>query len=307
MTSWRPVINRLNDVHDRSRSRSLRRGAKWSPMLWLMAVVFAARSYGAEDEPDRSKADARAGQRMKIMSEAIDALQLTSAEIKSESALRFAERPILRYQDQSRQTGDGVKGVLDASVWRLGKTGRPTALVTLEIYPVVNQSMHLLAYEFISLSPQKFEMKNASGPRWMPHGTDLSMAALDDAPEPAETPRGRLSQMRELARRFAVQEELSQGQKIVCRLLPQPINRYDDAAAGITDGAIFVFANGTNPEVGLLLECSDKDWSYGAFRLTAAKIFAELDGKLFLEATWNPGEAIKGSYSGVREWVALPK
>ncbi len=305
MAPRRRTINRRNDAHESRCARCMWRSGTWDVLLWLTAVVSASASYAADDEPERSKPDARARQRMEIMRGAIDAFKTTSSEIRSESALKFADRPLLRYHDQSRETGDGVKGVLDATVWRLGETGRPKALVTLEIYPVDGRNP-LLAYEFVSLSPQKFEMKSARVPRWAPHGTELSMAALDDAPPPAGAPRSRLSQMRELVRRFTV-HEVFQGQKIVCRLLPQPIDRYDDAAAGVTDGAIFVFANGTNPEMGLLLECSDKQWSYGAFRLTAAALFAEFDGKTILELAKLSGDPVDGSYTGAREWVVLPE
>ncbi|HUY92271.1 MAG TPA: hypothetical protein VMV10_26255 [Pirellulales bacterium] len=90
-------------------------------------------------------------------------------------------------------------------------------------------------------------------------------------------------------------------------MLPQPIDRYEDAAAGITDGAIFVFANGTNPEMGLVLECSGKEWSYGAFRLTSAALFAEFDGKRILELAKLSGDPVNGSYTGAREWVELPE
>lgn len=239
------------------------------------------------------------------MRRAIEEFKVASAEIKAASALQFADRPLLRYSDQSRETGEGVKGVLDATVWRLGRSGRPKAIVTLEIYPVAGRDP-LLAYEFISLSPQKFAMQSARLPQWAPRGTELQMAALEGAPPPADAPRGRLTQMRTLAGRFAASEEF-QGQKIVCRMLPQPIDRYDDAAAGILDGAIFVFANGTNPEMGLVLECSQQQWSFGAFRLTAAALVGEFDGQKILELAKLAGDPVDGSYTGTREWIKLPE
>lgn len=58
-------------------------------------------------------------------------------------------------------------------------------------------------------------------------------------------------------------------------------SRYSDADAGIVDRAVFAFANGTNPEVGLMLECTAEQGSYGAFRLSSAEIAVSLDGKSF--------------------------
>ena len=84
--------------------------------------------------------------------------------------------------------------------------------------------------------------------------------------------------MREIARRFAVRETLKEEQ-IPCRLLPQPIDRYESASGDILDGAIFAFANGTNPETGLVLECDKNRWSYGILRLSSAEARIELDGQ----------------------------
>jgi hypothetical protein len=177
--------------------------------------------------------------------------------------------------------------------------------VTLEIY-LVNEGNPLLTYEFVSLTPQKFDMKSPRGVRWIPHSTDLSMTEFDEAPTPADTPRARLSQMRELARRFTCQEKL-QGQKISLRMLSQPIDRYNDAAANVADGGLFIFANGTNPELALLLECSDKQWSYGIFRLASAQLLAQLDGKWILQSTKPPGYPIDAPYTATRHSVILPE
>ncbi|OWK36246.1 hypothetical protein [Fimbriiglobus ruber] len=42
------------------------------------------------------------------------------------------------------------------------------------------------------------------------------------------------------------------------RLLPQPVYRYSEEGK-ITDGAMFVFAHGTNPECGVLVEAYQDD------------------------------------------------
>jgi hypothetical protein len=84
--------------------------------------------------------------------------------------------------------------------------------------------------------------------------------------------------MRDLARSFKVIETLH-DKKIECRLMTQPIDRYSDPQRGIVDGALFVYANATNPEGGVLLECDDKGWSFGTFRLSAAATSFELAGR----------------------------
>jgi hypothetical protein len=271
------------------------------------AALAANLANGAEsdDEAETSKGDKLAAGRLKIMREAIDGFRIASNESKPDSSVKFLTRPLLRYNDQTRNSGPGIKGVLDATVWRLGESGRPKAIVTLEIYQV-NEGNPLLTYEFVSLAPEKIEMQNLRGVSWLPHSTDLSMTKFDEAPQPADSPKVRLVQMRELARRFAAQEQLG-AQKIDLRLLSQPVDRYDDPAGGIRDGAVFVFANGTNPEIGLLLECSEMKWSYGLFRLAAAKLLAQLDGKSVLESTKPPGWPVDAPYTATRHSINLPE
>jgi hypothetical protein len=101
---------------------------------------------------------------------------------------------------------------------------------------------------------------------------------LPDAPKPAVTAAARLAQMRQLARRFAAKERVN-NVSIECRLLTQPIGRYQSAAEKIVDGAIFAFANATNPELGVVLESDGERWRYGIIRLTAAQSSVTLDGR----------------------------
>jgi hypothetical protein len=84
--------------------------------------------------------------------------------------------------------------------------------------------------------------------------------------------------MRQLARRFAARERIKDD-VIECRLLTQPIDRYQSAAEKIADGAIFAFANGTNPELGVVFESDGGRWLYGTLRFTSAESSVLLDGQ----------------------------
>ena len=98
------------------------------------------------------------------------------------------------------------------------------------------------------------------------------------APKPAATASGRLTQMRQLARRFAARETYNKV-TVECRLIAQPIDRYQSEGQKIVDGAIFALANGTNPEFGILLETDGERWRYGILRLSAAESTVSLDGQ----------------------------
>jgi hypothetical protein len=244
----------------------------------LLAVCLTLTVAGM---PHARAADDEAGKRrLEFMQAAIADLQVTSKEIDSDASLQFAPQPLLRYSDPTRDLMDPAASVLaDAGVWRLGREGRPTALVVLENYRSGNGSA-VMAYEFISLAPEKFtvQLKSRSDVGWEATGTEMKPAPLPNAPRPAESGAARLAQMRQLARRFTVREELS-GNQIECRLLPQPIDRYQTTNGKSLAGAIFAFANGTNPEAGVILECDGQTWSYGVFRLGAAALTVQLDGR----------------------------
>jgi hypothetical protein len=227
-----------------------------------------------------------ASQRLEIMQRVIEGFQFGSQKIQNPSQLKFGSTPLLRYSDQTRN-------LLDASVWRLGERGRPMALVTVEL--TRKNSGPSLSCEVTSLSTSPFNFEAAGHKTWELTGTDLAMKRLSAAQSPGPTERARLTQMRELARRFAVHETIAEN-KIECRLMPQPIDRYADAESEILDGAAFAFANGTNPEVGILLETDGKTWSYGAFRLSTAAILVELDGRAVVELPKIAHAALPGPY-----------
>jgi hypothetical protein len=94
---------------------------------------------------------------------------------------------------------------------------------------------------------------------WKPSEFVCSFADLPGAPAPAATPALRLTQMRALATNFAVVDYFGVAEmKVDLRLLPQPAYRYAEAGR-IADGAMFIFAHGTNPEACVLIEAQQDD------------------------------------------------
>lgn len=249
----------------------------------------------------------KAKQRLALMVQTIVGFEARSDAILEKPALTFGAKPLLRYTDPTRGSTES-NVLLDASVWRLGESGRPTALVTLEIYRA-SGTEGLLSYEFASLTHDKFTLRHKQNEKitWDATGSAVTMAALPGAPMPAKNATGRLTQMRQLARQFKVIEKLRNEQSLECRLLAQPIDRYSSAAAGITDGAIFAFANGTNPELGLLLECDTTSWSYGAVRLSAAETTVELGGKEVAHFPIGDFRSTSGTYSAAHHPLELPE
>ncbi len=264
-----------------------------SALLWQIPTTI----HGEEDTAKSEQAKAVSKKRLEIMQSAIDAFVVNSKEIESEKALALGKKPQLRYDDQ-------VRNLLDAGVWRIGEGGRPTAFITIELYGA-GEGRALLTYEFISLSKSNFSMISMKGAAWSPAGTELEMLPLTDAPVAGDSEASRLVQMREIARKVKAVQTYK-GQKIELRLLPQPIDRYRDKALQITDGAVFVFANGTNPEMGMLVETDGKKWTYGIFRMSTAPIAVDIDGKVAPGIPPNAAYGESRPYTATRHGVRLP-
>jgi hypothetical protein len=268
----------------------------------LGLLVSSAASTSAQEEP-------QAKQRLEFMQAAVASLEPESSELKSKAALAVASTPLLRYSDPTRggiqEAATNV--LLDAGVWRLGTEGRPTALVTVEIYRNPD-GLRVLAYEFLSLSESKFSLKHKTERiRWDATSSALDLKDLPDATKPAVTAAERLVQMRQLARRFAAKERVNK-EAIECRLLTQPIDRYQSAPEKIVDGAIFAFANGTNPEVGVVFECDGERWLYGILRLTAAEASVTLDGRQVAAYDhFNPRGRTDGPYHNASHKIEMDK
>ena len=112
--------------------------------------------------------------------------------------------------------------------------------------------------------------------------------------------------MREMARRLRCRLS-GEGQKEDLRLLPSPIYRYKTEGTDMLDGALFAYAQGTDPEVVLVLEAQRRDgratWKYALTRRSWFALEADLDGKRIWsvpQTAGSPGEAwFQGGVPGV--------
>jgi hypothetical protein len=206
----------------------------------------------------------------------------------------WVREPLYRWSDPTRRNSDGT-------LWAWRSAGRPVAVLGIELYPNHPQFGAIWALEFTSLSTGTIEVEggvhfdvqygDAPPPRpdgklrWAPAKGGLAFREVPDALAPATTAAERLRQMREMLRRFSAREYYNvKSQDYVLRLISHPIDRYADQASGLLDGAIFAYANGTNPEAFLVIEARRKDegpvtWLYAAAPLTRAAPTLELDKK----------------------------
>jgi hypothetical protein len=169
-----------------------------------------------------------------------------------ESPLKLLATPVLRYSDPGGITTDG-------SIWVWGERGRPAAAAGIFFLTQEGREPKW-SCELLSLADGGVTVRSGAGWSWSPSQSGLVWLALKDPP--ADSPRQRLRQMKQIAERYEV-AALEKTQRSVSggglrsglRLMVQPLHRYADEEQGLVDGAIFSFAAGTNPEVLLLVEC----------------------------------------------------
>src|SRR5215213_1226648 len=107
-----------------------------SVLLGGLLGVSAAAAQDASNSKEETAREATA--RLELMQSTIAGFSAEGDEIDDRSRLKFAAKPLLRYSDPTRGL-ENETTLLDASLWRLGESGRPTAIVTLEMYRAPNQ------------------------------------------------------------------------------------------------------------------------------------------------------------------------
>ena len=220
------------------------------------------------------------------MLEAIQSIQVEPANATSKMATAFLDQPMLRFGDATRATSDGA-------IWKLGEN-RPDVVIAMEF--THSDDRTLLQYEFLCLTDESFDLKTSEGWTWTPSDSAIKWKTLR-APVSTSAPQ-RFRQLKQIVRRFSA-TEVYEGQRYTLRLLVQPIDRYKIPKTK-HDGAVFVFANGTNPEVLVLIESSDEGWKYAFARLCGAAPEVTLNG----ETVWKKpsmneiGKSWKLNYTG---------
>ncbi len=210
---------------------------------------------------------------------------------ESRTPAAMAREPLYRWNDPTREFSDGT-------LWFWKSSGRPIGVVAIELYPYDKAFGIVWNLEFTSLStgPIAVEGGDHFGRyadlcpprpggrlRWAPPKGGVTFREIPGAPTPASTEAERLRQMKDMVKRFSARE-VFKSREYALRLIAHPIDRYADQASGLMDGEIFLFGNGTNPEVLLMIEArrpveGPPAWSYAAAPLARAEVTLGLDRK----------------------------
>lgn len=240
---------------------------------WILAVliVTSGRATAQDDQlPSRDQRE----RWMALYAEEAAKYQMFRGGDENEP-LTLVSSPILTYTNPVRVndthgaafvwTSDGRPEVVGA-IWSVNSTDDPT--------------QRRLSHEFHSLSTVPIHSRHEPRvgqrgpvPDWTANEPGVELRPIPDAPPPVQSPSLRLTQLRQLARRFEASfpPELADGQGSF-RLLAQPIHRYRSERHRIIDGAIFAYVMGTDPEFILVIEAAETDdgpqWRFAAAPLT---------------------------------------
>jgi hypothetical protein len=222
---------------------------KESLLITLLCLSFGQ----VEPDPDPK---AQSAARLKLMKETAARIEIAVDREKG-LKLELHAQPVLRW-DNSRSR------IVDAATFLWVADHRPEVIGGMWI-----KDGHSY-FDLQSLSVQPLAATVDGTRRWSTSRAGMTWQAVANGPQPGASRAERLRQMKQLAQEFSIHAiktapDYDEGSIWRFRMMAQPIYRYPEAAA--VDGAIFAYAQGTDPEAFLLLESREVEkvgrWHFG--------------------------------------------
>ena len=248
----------------------------------LLASTILALALAAAGQAPKGT-DARST-RLGEMRAFADSITVEESAPGGRARLERSAEPVYRFDVADRNVTDGT-------VWIWGRSGRPSAVMTVTKHRAARQGPHWLT-ELTSLAPGPISGTVEGIGTWQPARPGIVMRKFPKAPPPAEDAARRLRQMKDLIRLVRARENSRPRERqpskpaayFELRVLPQPVHRYVDAKSGVIDGGLFLIAYGLNPEVIMLVEArregpSGPEWHYGCARVSTMELQVDFEGK----------------------------
>lgn len=236
------------------------------------------------------------------------AADATPADAHLEFLLQRQRQFTLVMQDANKSRGElqttpvfrwknPVSGA-DGAVFLWTHQGRPVLLAKTHL----NDQRRCYVESMTPMTSQRFELREGNSICWSPASSDAQRHTFPDNDPPADSKGLRLTQMRSIARQFRITSLWGEPTRTEweLRLLTTPLHRYDSPSASVIDGAIFGYAQGTNPEAVVIVEALRTDhgpiWEATPARLTGYEVKAWLKDKMVLEVPYQQQTRNNGPY-----------
>jgi hypothetical protein len=197
---------------------------------------------------------------------------------KPDSPLKLLPQAVFRHSQPVR--GDDIGAVY---LW-VDEVGAPAALGTVFAYSYGGPGERWVAHEFHSLAAAPLVGQWRGAAAWSPAEPGVEWKEVPKAPVASESATARLRQMREIGRRLTAHSADASDSRWELRLITQPVHQYTIKDGGDTiGGGVFLFCQGTDPEVILLLEARQvagrSTWFYALAPFTDYGLSVSLDGQ----------------------------
>lgn len=265
----------------------LNKNAKTMIPLLVLLIVLSATSMAAIAQGPVATINNTADERLSYMQSSGQTYTVT---LEKSTPVTFRKEPVLRFTNP-------VSGVVDGGlfVWQ-DEDKRPVAIAQFFVAPGTDK---LWIHEFQSLADESMKFTFEGRVVWSPNKAGVEFSPIGGVNAPAESREGRLTQMRQIVRRFSVKDNFEGADGDDLRLLTTPLVRY--SSESVIDGGLFAFAHGTDPELLVLVEAlkqptdanqatlttqSDAAWRVALAPMTSYAIAAELDYQDFWSVPW---------------------
>jgi hypothetical protein len=234
----------------------------------LLLFLLTSVSRGAEPRPDEHVNEA-----IRITTEAAKRYAFELAG-HSAAQLKFHPVSILRWSNP-------VAGEVYGNVY-LWTDDEERPQVIGSIFQWFSPMTHG-SHEFQSLSLAPVKGQRDGSTVWVSNQAGIEWKPAPDHPAVGNSQPVRLRQARAIARQFQVLKTDREMVTRNLRLLAQPIYHYGSEGAAVRDGYLFVFVQGTDPEVFLLLEPKrvgqSWEWRFALARMNSVQFVAKFQNQ----------------------------
>jgi hypothetical protein len=227
-----------------------------SASIFVLILTLLSRAQETPSEPAATSAE-QAEESRKASAEEVQRFSFAFAG-KPGAKLKLNETPVLRYTNP-------LRGDVHSALYIWTHEGRPEVVASVSSWYSPRRYLGLAAS---SLSLDKVVGLREDQLIWQPNRPGLELRPVPGARAPAATPAGRLRQMSAMAREFSAEfkreASINEGGKL--RLMSRPLYRYESTSPEVQDGALFALADGTSPQLNLVIEsrqtATGYEWQY---------------------------------------------